>query len=107
MFASLFFFSKRLASEPSLLPLLDLAIGRDLCSELSRSMAPKRLILMDLGDVNFILDTDSLEAVNPIKTRDFTTHEFGTIIDDIRPMSLLKSKIRIKHVFKEAVTPQN
>lgn len=62
---------------------------------------PSLLIAMELGDIKFEFESNSLETANLIKVGDTSTHEFETIISDIRHMLATRPSIVVRHVFRE------
>lgn len=48
------------------------------------------------------LELNSLEDVNSIKVSDTSTHEFGTIIEDIKHILFERPKFTFEHIFREA-----
>lgn len=60
------------------------------------------MIVVDLKEMTFDLESKSLEIVNLIKNEDTSTHDLDVIIEDIRHILACYSMIKINHVLCEA-----
>lgn len=58
--------------------------------------------MVDLESMDVELESNSLNTISLIKVSDFSTHEFGTIKENIKHIQSRTPQFSIGHIFKEA-----